>query len=252
MDDIGWLQEHDEPWSDVVNKWQATFIWRINEMQEQRDAASLNTFLNKWPALNVCRSFELIDLDFKTMFPDIEETSPDKFKEMKEKLLPIFNLDIKDKFNKGLLGKLSASNNEDSQICIMSMLINALIIPNREPGNKKPSISAAQQEMIVRLPSSRDLEAFRNETTGTDIKIIVIGETLTDLTDFYVNCGAILFKTPSMSKALDIGIKLSIMFTIGYSRKCKFAWELLEAYYFGSLSTRTFDPKVQNVLNKLS
>ncbi|XP_055704424.1 uncharacterized protein LOC129802539 isoform X2 [Phlebotomus papatasi] len=252
MEQIQWLKENKEPWLEVLEKWQATSEWRLRE----QSVFSSQYFLDICPGLKDERGFELIDIDFFQKFPQLQQKSMESFKDLQKKLSPIFSIEIKDKYNKSLFNKLSGCN-EDSQLYITSMLINAIIPPGNMRGNKKVSISTAQHDMIVRLDVSAQIDSTVKDCQkeaaskgSPQMKIIVTGE-LEELKESYVCCGEFLFKLPSFAKALEVYMKMSIFFGIEYSRKCKYAWELLEGFYFEFMPSRSYDPKVENILKQI-
>ncbi|XP_055711092.1 uncharacterized protein LOC129806477 [Phlebotomus papatasi] len=251
MENVEWLKSHCDPWDEVISKWKATSVWRVESIKKDSES-SLAFILDAWPGFKDPRGFDLVDIDFETMFPQVEESPSEKFAQLKKKLIPLFGMEIKDKYSKGLLKKLGdSSTNEDSQGCITSLLINALILPDRECGNKKPTIADAQRQMGFRVNSRKELEELISQQNN-DLKIIAVGQDLTAITEVYVNCGPIFYKMSSYSRAMELLIKLSLLLHIDYPRKCRYAWKVLEGFCFSHATERVYDPKVQNLLNKLS
>uniref|UniRef100_A0A1B0GMU5 Uncharacterized protein n=1 Tax=Phlebotomus papatasi TaxID=29031 RepID=A0A1B0GMU5_PHLPP len=109
MENVEWLKSHCDPWDEVISKWKATSVWRVESIKKDSES-SLASILDAWPGFKDPRGFDLVDIDFETMFPQVEESPSEKFAQLKKKLIPLFGMEIKDKYSKGLLKKLGDSN----------------------------------------------------------------------------------------------------------------------------------------------
>lgn len=141
------------------------------------------------------------------------------------------------------------NTNKDSQACIMALLLNALLHPKRGKRNDKPSITEGQKAMITHLQSIDDLS---NQTAEEELKILVIGDDITSLMEFYIHIEDVFYKVSTFKDAIILALKISQTLNIKFPSKCEQAWQFLQGYCFNCASDRIFDPKVQNLLTQIN
>ncbi|XP_055707145.1 uncharacterized protein LOC129804099 [Phlebotomus papatasi] len=257
MESVQWLHQNSEPWDDVVCKWKITSSWRIQEFKRDSDA-SLESFLNKWPICKNPEGFNLMMIDFETENPNVavgESTSFEtSFTRIVNRVLFIMTTDIKDKPSKQLLKKIyDPLTTEDSIDCILVLLLNALILPDREDGNKKPTIKDAQRDMILHVKTENQVSGAVEEVRKRHEQpiIVVIGSEITNLTKFQVHFKEISYEIPKFATCVEVILKISLFFRIKYPYRCKHAWEILQGYFIRT-SNEVHNPKVQDILNRIN
>lgn len=136
-------------------------------------------------------------------------------------------------------------------------MLHAVILPARINKITKPSIADAQNDMIVHLV---DLNAFKQkedelheqalkEGLKLQPKIFVIGESIANLTEFYVYLNGMLYKVSSLLRAVDLIIKLCFVFNLEYSAKSKYVWIFLQECFYEIPFVESI-PRIHNILNK--
>lgn len=146
----------------------------------------------------------------------------------------------------------------DSKHVYFFYLLNVVIQPPRINKTLKPSILDAQNDMIVHLVSLDDFKQKEDELKelatkeGLKLlpKIFVVGESISNLTEFYVYLNGILYKMKSVLSAADLIIKISLLFKLEFSAKSRYVWMFLQEYFY-EIPLPEKIPKIINVLSKL-
>lgn len=123
----------------------------------------------------------------------------------------------------------------------------------------KPSISDAQNDMMTHLVNLNNFKQKEDELQELAIKeglklqpkIFVVGESISNLTEFYVYLSGMLYRVNSLLKAVDLVLKICFVFNLEYSPKSKYVWIFLQEFFYEIPFTERI-PKIQNILNKFN
>lgn len=137
------------------------------------------------------------------------------------------------------------------------MLLNSVLHPQRTSQKHKPTIADAQSDFLLHVRSINDLQPkldklradFATEKKKMQPKIIVIGQELQDLKEFYVFCDGVKYKLCTFTKCLDVIIKLFYVYQMEYSHVSKLVWIFLEQFFFYFKSEKYSE--VSNLIHKL-
>lgn len=137
-------------------------------------------------------------------------------------------------------------------------LLHAVILPPRLSKHHKPTISDAQHDMIIHIANINDLQQKLDEITSAaykekssiQAKVIAVGDTPENLTEFYIFLDGFKYKVPTLLAAIDSSVKCSYVFNLEYSPKSKYVWIFLQDYVY-ELPTKDKIPKIQNIIAKL-
>lgn len=90
-----WLCNYTEPLTEIVEKWQNTVEYRKN-MLKSPVVQEISQMFNKWPLYKSTHGHILIGIDFKHIFPNVQENLLSRWTHFKSKMKNIFQTDIKD------------------------------------------------------------------------------------------------------------------------------------------------------------
>ncbi|XP_071056748.1 uncharacterized protein [Onthophagus taurus] len=138
-------------WEKVKNYWQRTVKYRLNSFKSFD--GSLNDILKQWPKYNDVKGYELINIDFENIHEGKGSLLLQNFDDFIDKILPIYNADIKDQFNRELLGQLQTPTqlSKDSRDYFIVILLHAILQPKRINKWHKPTILDAQEDFVLQV-----------------------------------------------------------------------------------------------------
>ncbi|XP_065354365.1 uncharacterized protein LOC135948838 [Calliphora vicina] len=251
-----WLQHNCSPRDQVLSFWRET---RKIRMDEIKNASSLTNIFKEWPRYNDFLGYDLVDIDFDFLCPDKVNKLFLKLETFYKKLVKVFDNEIKDRASRELyLQYLRNENiNKDCKYCICTILLHALLQPQRLNKEHKPSIADAQTDFVTLVPTLNDIEPrilqivemYAERKERLQPRVMVVGPDFSKISDFFVFCDGLKWKCPSYMKCIDIIIKLSYVFNTEYSPKSKQVWSFLEQYFF-DLKSEDFS-SVANLLSIL-
>ncbi|XP_049314538.1 uncharacterized protein LOC125778917 [Bactrocera dorsalis] len=252
-----WLQNNCTPWEQVIDYWKETSGQRIIDIH---NASSLSCIFSEWPRYKDFRGYELVEIDFATLYPGKENMLFLKLEKFYKEILKIFDRDIKDRVSRELFLKYLHIDNisNECKYCISTILLHALLQPLRLNKDKKPTIADAQTDFVTLVATRNDIQptiielknqfAVRKEKLQP--RIIVVGSDWSSISEFYVFCDGLQWKCTTYMKCVDCIIKLSYVYKIEYSQRSKQVWAFLEQYFF-ELKSEEFS-SVANLLSKLN
>ncbi|XP_075147169.1 uncharacterized protein LOC142221346 isoform X2 [Haematobia irritans] len=248
-----WLANNCTPWEKVKQFWLDTWCLR------SKYKGSLSNLLADWPRYNDFQGYELVDIDFDRMHPGMGNRLFLKLDSFKKKILPVLATEVKDQASRELLlSKLGEKNlSNDSIYAVVLLLLHAVLQPQRLTKTHKPTIADAQSEFIMLVTTPNDvmptietnIQEYASRKQSLQPHIIAVGEDISNMSAFYVYCDGLKWKCSTLMKCVDVIIKLSYVFQIGYSHNSKQVWVFLEQYFF-ELKSEDF-PSVSNLLSKL-
>lgn len=62
--------------------------------------------------------------------------------------------------------------------------------------------------------------------------IIIVGEDLSNITDYYTVYNKIIYKCTSMVHAVSTCLKIHYVFNLNFQAQCKSVWEFIEQFFF--------------------
>ncbi|XP_011859109.1 PREDICTED: uncharacterized protein LOC105556622 [Vollenhovia emeryi] len=219
-----------------------------------------------WPLLKHPKGYDLIEIDYASLKLITIELSVKNwfvFYANLQKICPI----RKDDNNAESLNQLLQLENltDDSRIFLQLRILPHMIPPKgRIRGSKnqwKPSISECKDSIIVHAVVSADtinIQERRREVMkklGLTLQpfIIVVGPTLSEISSFYVCVDKVLYKVPSVLKALEICFKCFHVLNAVYPPESEHLWLLLQRSLF-MFSTKwdKMAPYIMEIITELS
>ncbi|XP_055681882.1 uncharacterized protein LOC129789256, partial [Lutzomyia longipalpis] len=254
-----WLSLNCAPVEIVIDLWKKTSTERLQEIRD-----SPENILKTWPRYNDPCGYLLIDVDFSNLHPGKENQLLDGYDAFIDKVLSIYESDIKDKASCEFLKFINShsSISRDEKDCGVLLLLCAILTPVKIKKTHKPSILDAQKELalFVTCPSdiSRKIAVMRSEYQEQKLsiqpKLIIVGEydtTKLQVDEIFVYFDEVKYKMGSIRKAVDTIIKLCFVFNIEYSKITRQIWRFLQEYFYQIDSPET-SPAIRNLCNKLA
>lgn len=124
----------------------------------------------------------------------------------------------------------------------------------------KPSISASQDSFLITVTSESDVfltkerrgEFYKNMGLGCQPYIIAVGNSVKELTKFYVVVEHVLYKFNSFLLALDTCFKIYTVLNLKYAIECESVWIFIEKFFFRICTTKTkISPNIISVISEL-
>lgn len=138
----------------------------------------------------------------------------------------------------------------DSRDCIITLLLNAVIVPTTRTSKenedqapnkrKKVTIREAKDCLIIHIksinlfkPTLEDIkERFYKKKLTVQPLLIVVGNDLSTLNEFYVYIDNIIYKFPTFISSLDTCFKAFHVFDVEYPEYCRGVWIFIQRYFF--------------------
>ncbi|CAI6376176.1 unnamed protein product [Macrosiphum euphorbiae] len=258
--------------NEILKKWEITYELRCAEIQNN---LNLSDVFELWPILQNPRGYELVEKDFELQYPNREE-----FKDWNiflrnwtcftRSIVNIRRGSVKDKHALQLLSQLDSAelNKEYRTINIIRLLLLPYLIPTKTQ-IKNPKINAAKKFWKPSLEESASafVTHVTNLTTlehsisrrrrnymehGATIQpfLIIVGKTLSDIENSYIQVNDQLWSTNCPLEALSICFKTYFSFNCSYPRECYETWLLIQIHVF-NLKTKYDKPTaITNTLSK--
>lgn len=146
----------------------------------------------------------------------------------------------------------------DSKACIATLLLHTLLPPPRLNRKYKPTISDSQEDFMIHVTTINDIHQKIGQCRDTCLRrgikmqprILVVGQTLKQLSDFYVFCDGVKYKLPTFTKALDICVKLMFVFNLQYPTISKLVWIFIQEYIY-QIPSEVIYPVIRNLIKQL-
>lgn len=144
------------------------------------------------------------------------------------------------------------------------MLLNAIITPSsryrEDKKSRKVTIQEAMDSFILHIRSSANLQEgivnlrqrFSRENITLQPIIVVVGNTVSSVDEFFVYLDGIKFKFSSFLVALDVCFKVFQIFDLQYPIYCRGVWLFIQKFFF-EIETKYDDdqPKVIGLISYL-
>ncbi|XP_030750822.1 uncharacterized protein LOC115879167 isoform X2 [Sitophilus oryzae] len=251
---ITWLKNNQEPWSDVVSKWNATYEYRQRLYMRHEN---LQEILAVFPIIQNPLGHRLIDIDFEKRFPSHNllynnfETVFNKLLELKKKSL---------NQSDSLIVDIIKSNtiNNDSRHYLMLMLLPALL-PTKTYNKKGknswyPTSTEIISGIVIQVKIPGDIPNIIDEKRKKLVKyglpllpfVIIEGASYTDINQIYVSYDSIMYRVVSVLKAVDICFQLMHTLNLKYPYECEHVWMFIQ---LGIYNLKTVYDKIPNILD---
>ncbi|XP_039970048.1 uncharacterized protein LOC120781955 [Bactrocera tryoni] len=124
------------------------------------NASSLGCIFSEWPRYKDFRGYELVEIDFETLYPGKGNMLFLKLEKFYKEILKIFDRDIKDRVSRELFLKYLHIDNisNECKYCISTILLHALLQPLRLNKDKKPTIADAQTDFVTLVATCNDIQ----------------------------------------------------------------------------------------------
>ncbi|GAB0087625.1 hypothetical protein DMENIID0001_019540 [Sergentomyia squamirostris] len=243
-----WLQQNSEPWEEVISNWKISAASRI----EGNAFMDINAILEAWTQYKDDQGFALIAIDVKVKYSFEDSDFGSKFDELRQPLLSILEMEIKDKTTRKLLQKINQPDaKRDSQDFLLILCLNAFLKPIRQSKSKLISIKEAQRSMVVFCTSEDEVEEEKKQvglSNDTPV-LVVLGDDSTNLTKFMIDFECLKYDLPSMEVAIKVFIEVSLLFEKAFCSKCSLAWQFLQAFCFPM--NREYDSQIINLIERI-
>ncbi|XP_062540848.1 uncharacterized protein LOC134208897 [Armigeres subalbatus] len=238
---MNWLQLNDGPWATILDKWKESFPSRINIVGKVTAQEKLRQ-THIWKHVQSEYGYQLMDIDFALKYPNAKD-GMQVWGDLLEHIVDYLVRYVHDEFSLKILHELTNSNlSEDCRLCAILILLNCVLPPTRVAAGFKPTVSSAQQEII--LFGSTEYEAKQNlqdlydrhKDLGLQAapKLIAIGANYKDLQGPFIVCYSDLcYKLPSLKRAVDVFIKLALILGLQHSRFSKLVWLFVVKCIYG-------------------
>lgn len=264
---ISWLQKHTEPWEIVLAKWKLTTECRRKDNNLQEQTSKVCDIFERWPILKHPKGYDLIEVDYASLKLTTVELNIENWFAFYTNLQNIRPLRKDDNCAESLNLLLQLDHlTDDSKIFLQLCMLPHIIPPKgriRVKGKNqwKPSISECKDSIVMHAVLSADTiniqerrkEAMRNVGMTVQPFIIAVGLTLSEIDSFYVCIDTVLYKVPSILKALEICFKSFHVFDAVYPPESEHLWLLLQRVLF-KFSTKwdKMTPYIMEVISELS
>ncbi|XP_050058606.1 uncharacterized protein LOC126550678 [Aphis gossypii] len=228
------------PFPEVERNWKATTKFRLNEIQK---AISTSDIINEWNSFTLPLGYRLVDIDFKTLYPDCQDLMI-TFENKSQQIMNLIDEKIKDSSSRKLLNNLKdtpdISQNETNTV--LFYLLHAIFVPtskkvtrdhNGKINQVKHSIKDSQNTFMVFKNSVCEIEEYitlrRNEKTPIQPREIIV----------FFDC--IKYKVFSILNAIDVCFKLIHLFNLEYPTESSIVWLFIQKYLY-NLNTKFDKP----------
>lgn len=235
-DDQAWLKHNNTPFDLVKEKWIRTAAYRKQSIE--KSGPNLQHILDDWPRFKDAEGITLIDYDYEHHNPSQSDELLKGWDRFVGKFLNyIKKIELADRSGRVLLEKIrQMSMNKCSSDYHVFKLLPVVLKPKRVGKRKLPTILDAQQDHLVHLHTANDIgpvvARLKKERDELQPTIIVVGATDTELVQFYVCKGNILWKTVSFIRCIDIVAKSTIVFGLKFSPVNELVWAFLRTHFY--------------------
>ncbi|XP_024878368.1 uncharacterized protein LOC112458796, partial [Temnothorax curvispinosus] len=235
---LQWLKYNQEPWTDVVEHWEASRLARIMDMTTHKDG-NVHLIFTKWPILKHPQGYKLIESDYTAQFGNILSIY-NEWPEFSRKIYALMKIEIKDKVYEEQLNQINENTSEEERNIRLLKLLPALCIPTmrirKGTRSMKPTISESLNSFILSVNSfadfERDIERQRNRAAALNLTlqpfIIFVGRDASSVNAYYVCIDKTLYKIESALKAVDVCYKCFFVLHACYPKESQQIWLLIQ------------------------
>ncbi|XP_062539150.1 uncharacterized protein LOC134207445 [Armigeres subalbatus] len=237
-----WFKHHHDEWEAVKKRWTATSAIRLYEIGKQKQS-SFQCILEEYPVLRSCDGYQLVKIDFCQKYPAKSDLLFNRFLDFRTRAQVVFCSEASPQC-KPLCDFLQENLTDDSRDCITTLLIfyiwpsTFMRLPN---GTKwKPSHREVAESSIIFLKSLIDFETELSRLSNQNRKrglpdypvIVVVGEGITSVGQFFVCFKDIAYKAETFLKAVDITFKIYTAYGITFPPEATGPWQFIASYLY--------------------
>ncbi|KAK0161694.1 hypothetical protein PV327_008113 [Microctonus hyperodae] len=227
---VEWLKINRAPWKDVLHHWQLTFYLRRKSIEKNKDR-KVNLLFEQWPILKQPNGYLLIESDFRALkLTDVIITKEiwETFFQNVRTVVSLSDLLILDDVT------------DDCRVVIQTLLLSHYVPPKGrirvQEKHVKFSIPDCKNSMIVQVARSDDIAMAQENIEIKSAQsrmplqpyMIVVGETMTRISEFYVCVDRVRYKLHSALSALDLLFKIFHVLDTGYPLASEHLWMLMQ------------------------
>ncbi|XP_070852414.1 uncharacterized protein [Drosophila suzukii] len=254
------LMREISDWKLVLEKWNKTHLTRRKDVKTLDGAE----FLKAWPKYADSRAPELIQIDFKLLFPGREDALSGKWENFKEKISLYYESNIHGPSSKELLKTLTKAENIDSTDFILTILLPSVLPSNTWFSSKtsrsrtKYTLLDSQESLVLRVNSIVDYQQriadiiSKNYSNLETVQpfVFVEGQGATSLKSFFVYFDKTIYKFDSFIQSLDICFKIFNTLDLKYPPASELSWNFIQQYFYNIYTE--YDKKSANLSSLLS
>uniref|UniRef100_A0A6P7H2X1 Uncharacterized protein LOC114346295 n=1 Tax=Diabrotica virgifera virgifera TaxID=50390 RepID=A0A6P7H2X1_DIAVI len=240
------LQRDFTNWEAVKDKWEKTFVLRHRDLKASSHDTNIVNFLKDWPLYSHANAKDLIDIDFRLLFPGKEILLYSKWDDFKKKIKSFYRTNINDKSCKLLFSSLNDKSETNVEDYILATLLNSIILPTSrfsvEKGSskRKVTIQDAQESFTLRIPTINDFENKLTElrakyySKGTTLQplIVVVGYSADQITNYFLYFDKYCQHHDSYLSCLDTCFKLFHVLSLEYPQAAYGPWYFIQKYIY--------------------
>ncbi|XP_075159113.1 uncharacterized protein LOC142232258 isoform X2 [Haematobia irritans] len=241
-----------EAWHEVLTMWEKSFHYRQKQLQDENMQpmeyiAKYNVLLNE-------KCHELFELDFKMLYPNINDIY--QWRNYYQKVINRTK-DIRGDWIKDIHQYIDdACNDEESKMSFALMLIPYLL-PNRKLRKQEIQQCFATYSNTDPFDDDDDdhqpnVKRIKLENEN-DAKIYFIGNTKGSISHAYVEIAGLRMKFESPMKAVEVCFQCFMTMNIRYPKTCSYIWIFIQKLIF-NVDTKhdLILPKITTLINDLN
>ncbi|XP_055605922.1 uncharacterized protein LOC129754079 isoform X2 [Uranotaenia lowii] len=239
-----WLELNCQPWSTVLDNWKTSFQFRKKHLRAEK---CIDKIFTTYPQLKYENGYQLIDIDFQLLFPK----APNGIKrldELRPIVIEVLSKKAVDPFTTTLQTLLVNNSTADTKLCALLLALNAILPPIAVGRRYKPTIRDAQQDTILFVPTSAQIdlqleslyETYKDKGLPIVPKLVVVGSVTEIEGSFIVGYHKKLYHTQSAARALDIVVKLTAVHNLPYAKLSKLVWHFITDYIYQIKQLETY------------
>ncbi|CAH1153273.1 unnamed protein product [Phaedon cochleariae] len=263
---ILWLQNSSDPWQMVEVFWSLTTKARLQSLSSEE--MTITEYFSKFPCLHKPSGYLLLLTDFSNIFPDHTEALNKTFPLTRERLLNTIKKRIDSssvpdmKANLKELLKLAEGGEEHCNIALFLSIAYLLNLSSVRRSKKsttwRPSRLESMEGFITHVRSAAEVEETinrrRDKMAGLKLHlqpfIIIVGQTLSDISSYYIIVDKTLYKVENILSAVDACFKIIHVLNAEYPTESKPIWMFIQLCFF-EMSTK-YDQTYTTVSTLLS
>ncbi|XP_065078406.1 uncharacterized protein LOC135701518 [Ochlerotatus camptorhynchus] len=238
---VQWLTVNTAPWTTVIALWEVSYHARKRYLKQYSRAQKL---IDDYPQLREKFGFQLLDIDFRKLSLGKPTDHSRKWETLFEPIARYASKHGKDSSTKRLIeGLRNPTFSTDVHLLQLLHVLSTVLVPVKASKGFKPTVTVAQSDTFLlasnielgRIKLKETLEIYDKQKIPVVPKLIVIGEALeTACGVCFVVYKAIEYQLPTITKGIDVLLKLHIVFGLPVSRLSKLVWIFIEKFVYNS------------------
>ncbi|KYN02842.1 hypothetical protein ALC62_06329, partial [Cyphomyrmex costatus] len=224
----------------------------------------LSQIFENWPILKHPNAYVLIHEDYTRLKLSAQELTLENWKTFFANIIAVRPPKKEDNNAQALIELIQSDDStEDSKIVLQLKLLPDLLAPKTRIRTKKiqwkPSIPECKDSIIMSTTLIADITKIQENRRKVAIDlgitlqpfIIAVGS-LQDISDFFVAVDNILYKVPSILKAIDLCFKIFQVFDVKYPIESAHIWLLFQRIlYTSESSSDNISPTIMETISDI-